>query len=672
MNIKTANELRSLFLKFFESKGHKVIPSASVIPENDPTVLFTTAGMHPLVPYLMGEKHPMGTRLTDVQKCIRTGDIDDVGDASHLTFFEMLGNWSLGDYFKEQMIPWSWEFLTSPDWLGLDPDRLAFTVFAGDEDAPRDEEAANLWRAQGVKDDHLFYLPKKHNWWGPAGITGPCGPDTEMFIITDRPPCGPDCSPACSCGRYLEIWNDVFMQYEKQADGTFVPLKQKNVDTGMGLERTFCVLMGAKTVYETEIFARIIGKIEELSGKKYGSDEETTRSIRIISDHMRTATFIIGDDRGVTPSNVDQGYVLRRLIRRAVRHGMKLGMAEGFTGEIAKVIIDQYKEVYPELERHADFILEQLHLEEDRFQRTLKKGMAEFEKVYNNISKLVSGLDAMRSALNSAFTPDVIERLQKMEETANNVGSTFRPTPEMQQAIEEFRKFGEAVETIKGFTDKVDSFVKENARIDGRSAFKLYDTYGFPLEITREMAAEKGIDVDFDGFHERFKKHQETSHAGAEQRFKGGLADNSEATARLHTATHLLHAALRKVLGPEVAQKGSNITAERLRFDFSFGRKMTAEEKAEVERLVNEAIQADVPVTCEEMTVAEAKAQGAIGLFESKYGERVKVYTMGEFSKEICGGPHANRTGELKSFKIKKEEASSAGVRRIKAVIGQE
>ena len=377
-NIKTYNDLRALFLKFFESKGHAVIPSASVIPENDPTVLFTTAGMHPLVPYLMGEKHPMGHRLTDVQKCIRTGDIDDVGDPSHLTFFEMLGNWSLGDYFKEQMIPWSWEFLTGEEWLGLPKDRLAFTVFEGDADCPRDEEAANLWRAQGVKDDHLFYLPKKHNWWGPAGITGPCGPDTEMFWITEKPACGPNCGPDCSCGRYLEIWNDVFMQYEKQADGTFIPLKQKNVDTGMGLERTYCVLKGVKTVYETEIFAGIIGKIEELSGKKYGQDEETTKSIRIISDHMRTATFIIGDDRGVTPSNVDQGYVLRRLIRRAVRHGMKLGMPEGFTCQIAQVIIDQYKDNYPELERHAGFILEQLKLEEERFQRTLKKGQAEF------------------------------------------------------------------------------------------------------------------------------------------------------------------------------------------------------------------------------------------------------------------------------------------------------
>ncbi len=651
MNIQSANELRSLFLRFFEEKGHARIPSASVIPENDPTVLFTTAGMHPLVPYLMGEKHPMGTRLTDVQKCIRTGDIDDVGDPSHLTFFEMLGNWSLGDYFKKEMIPWSWEFLTSPDWLGLDPDKLAFTVFEGDADAPRDEEAANLWRAQGVKDDHLFYLPKKHNWWGPAGITGPCGPDTEMFIIRDQPPCGPDCSPACSCGRYLEIWNDVFMQYEKQKDGTFIPLKQKNVDTGMGLERTYCVLMGANTVYETEIFSGIIGKIEALSGKKYGQDEETTKSIRIISDHMRTATFIIGDDRGVTPSNVDQGYVLRRLIRRAVRHGMKLGMPAGFTCEIAKVIIDQYKAVYPELERNGAHILEQLKLEEDRFQRTLKKGQAEFEKVYGNMMKKREAFAALKA--NKADPDAVAAALRQLP-----------PSPDNKPIIEQVKDGTVSDETI-------DNLLKATGKMDGRSAFKLYDTYGFPIEITEEMAAEKGIEVDVEGFQERFKKHQENSHAGAEQRFKGGLQDHSEQTTKLHTATHLLHAALRKVLGPEVAQKGSNITPERLRFDFSFGRKMTDEEKKEVERLVNEYIQAAAPITCEEMTVAEAKAQGAIGLFESKYGERVKVYTMGQFSKEICGGPHASNTGDLKSFKIKKEEASSAGVRRIKATIGE-
>ena len=596
-NIKHASELRALFQKFFAEKGHAVIPSASVIPENDPTVLFTTAGMHPLVPYLMGQKHPMGTRLTDVQKCIRTGDIDDVGDPSHLTFFEMLGNWSLGDYFKKEMIPWSWEFLTSEKWLGIDKDRLAFTVFEGDEDCPRDEEAAQLWRDQGVKDDHLFYLPKKHNWWGPAGLTGPCGPDTEMFIITDKPACGPNCGPDCSCGRYLEIWNDVFMQYEKQADGTFVPLKQKNVDTGMGLERTFCVLMGAKTVYETEIFADIIHKIEELSGARYGSDEETTRSIRIIADHMRTATIILGDDRGVTPSNTDQGYILRRLIRRAVRHGMKIGLPEGACAQIAEVIIAQYADVYPELTRNHDRIIEQLNLEEGRFERTLRQGMREFEKIASRM--------------------------------------------------------------------------EEGAMIDGTTAFHLYDTFGFPIEITTEMAAEKGLKVDRDGFDAKFREHQAKSHAGAEQRFKAGLADHQEETVKMHTATHLLHAALRRVLGDEVAQKGSNITTERLRFDFSFPRKMTKVEIAEVEKLVNEYIQADVPVVCEEMTVPEAKAQGAIGLFENKYGDRVKVYTMGEFSKEICGGPHAARTGDLKSFKILKEESSSAGVRRIKAVIGK-
>jgi len=590
-----SSELRSMFLKFFKDHGHAVISSASVIPENDPTVLFTTAGMHPLVPYLMGAKHPAGNRLTDVQKCVRTGDIDDVGDFSHLTFFEMLGNWSLGDYFKEQMIPWSWEFLTSPEYLGLPKDRLAFSVFAGDADCPRDEESAQLWRNCGVADDHIFFLPKENNWWGPAGITGPCGPDTEMFIITDKEPCGPNCSPACSCGRYLEIWNDVFMQYNKKADGTFEPLEQKNVDTGMGLERTICVLNGKKSVYETDLFADILKKISELSGKEYGSDEMTTRAFRIIADHMRTATFIMGDDRGVSPSNVDQGYVLRRLIRRAVRYGMGIGMPEGFTGEVAKVIIEQYKDVYPELKRNEAFVLEQLSLEESRFARTLKQGNREFEKL--------------------------VEKVQ-------------------------------------------------DGQIDGVSAFHLYDTYGFPVEMTEELARERGLTVDMDGFHDCFRRHQATSQAGAEQRFKGGLADNSEQSARLHTATHLLHAALRKVLGPEVAQKGSNITAERLRFDFSFGRKMTKEELAEVERLVNEAIQSHTPVTCEEMTVAQAKEQGAIGLFESKYGEKVKVYTMGPYSKEICGGPHAQNTGDLVSFKIKKEESSSAGVRRIKAIIG--
>lgn len=649
----TAAQLREKFQSFMESKGHHRIHSASVIPENDPTVLFTTAGMHPLVPYLLGTPHPAGTRLTDVQKCIRTGDIDEVGDPSHLTFFEMLGNWSLGDYFKKEAISWSWEFLTSPDYLGLDKDKLAFTVFAGDEDCPRDDEAADLWRSMGVAEDHLFFLPKEHNWWGPAGVTGPCGPDTEMFIITKKP-CGPDCSPACHCGAYLEIWNDVFMQYNKQQDGTFLPLEQKNVDTGMGLERTICVLTGKKSVYETEIFARILGRIEELSGKTYTPDDENTRAFRIIADHMRTSTFILGDDRGVSPSNTDQGYILRRLIRRAVRYGMSLGLPEGFTCEIAQVIIDQYKDVYPELERNAAFVLEQLKLEEGRFSRTLKQGEKEFEKVYNNTLNT-------RNLLNSILTAE--DKIACAQENAKT--KKLRPSPDMMPIIEAANAGDEAalVAALNARMATLDT-------LDGRSAFKLYDTFGFPIEMTIELAAEKGLKVDEADFAERFKKHQELSHQGADQKFKGGLADHSEQTAKLHTATHLLHAALRKVLGDEVAQKGSNITAERLRFDFSFGRKVTKEELAEVEKLVNEAIAAKVPVICEEMTVPEAKEKGAIGLFESKYGERVRTYKMGEYSFEICGGPHAENTGDLVSFKIQKEESSSAGVRRIKAVIG--
>ena len=655
MKSLTANELRALFLRFFQEKGHAVIPSASVIPENDPTVLFTTAGMHPLVPYLLGQKHPAGTRLTDVQKCIRTGDIDDVGDMSHLTFFEMLGNWSLGDYFKKEMIPWSWEFLTSEKWLGIDKDKLAFTVFEGDDDCPRDDEAANLWRSCGVKDDHLFFLPKEHNWWGPAGVTGPCGPDTEMFIIVKKP-CGPNCSPACHCGAYLEIWNDVFMQYNKQADGSFIPLQQKNVDTGMGLERTICVLTGKKSVYETDLFENILGKISELSGKAYHPDDVNTKAFRIVADHMRTATFILGDPRGVSPSNVDQGYILRRLIRRAVRYGMGLGLQAGFTCEIAKVIIDQYKDVYPELTENAGFVLEQLKLEEDRFARTLRQGEKEFEKIYNNISNTRALLDSILDADNKAAFAAELAQQKKL-----------RPSPDMMPIIDVANAGDDAA---------VEAAVKARLEtlntMDGRSAFKLYDTYGFPIEMTMELAAEKGLMVDEADFNARFKQHQETSHAGAEQRFKGGLADHSAQTTCLHTATHLLQAALRKVLGDEVHQKGSNITAERLRFDFTFGRKMTAEELQDVERLVNEAIQAKVPVTMEEMTVAEAKEQGAMGLFESKYGEKVKVYTMGPYSKEICGGPHAENTGDLVSFKIQKEESSSAGVRRIKATIGRQ
>lgn len=597
--LNTADAIRQTYLNFFKGHNHAIIPSASIIPENDPTVLFTTAGMHPLVPYLLGEAHPAGKRLTNAQKCIRTVDIDEVGDPSHLTFFEMLGNWSLGDYFKKEAIAWSYEFLTSPEYLGLDPDKLAFSVFAGDENAPRDEESFALWKQMGVPEDRIFFLPKENNWWGPAGLTGPCGPDTEMFVITRDEPCGPDCSPACDCGRYLEIWNDVFMQYNKLQDGTFEPLTHPNVDTGMGLERVLCVLTGTKSVYETEIFADILAKIAQLTGKTYGEDDKSTRAFRIIADHLRTACIMIGDPRGITPTNVDQGYILRRLIRRAVRFGIQLGAGDGFTAEIATVIIGKLGGAYPELVQNADLIREQLLLEEQRFAKTLRQGEREFEKIITSIEKF---------------------NLPR--------------------------------------------------RIDGKRAFKLYDTYGFPIEMTVELAAEHDLPVDTEGFEAHFREHQKRSQAGAEQRFKGGLADGGEQTTRLHTATHLMHTALRRVLGEEVAQKGSNITADRLRFDFSFGRKMTKEEITEVEKLVNEAIAADVTIDCTEMTVDEAKAQGAIGLFESKYGEKVKVYTMGDFSKEICGGPHAKSTGELKSFKIQKEESSSAGVRRIKAVIG--
>lgn len=593
----TADQLRSKFLDFFASKDHKIIPSASLIPENDPTVLFTTAGMHPLVPYLLGQSHPEGKRLCDVQKCVRTADIDEVGDASHLTFFEMLGNWSLGDYFKKEAIAWSWEFLTSPQYLGIAPERLAFSVFEGDENCPRDEESAHIWMAQGVKPERIFYLPKKNNWWGPAGMTGPCGPDTEMFIDSGAPPCGPDCSPACDCGKYLEIWNDVFMQYNKNAQGKLEPLAQTNVDTGMGLERTIGVLQGVKSVYDTDLFAAALEKISQLAGTSYTADAATTKAFRIIADHVRTATFILGDPKGVSPSNVDQGYVLRRLIRRAIRYALQLNMPAFAIAEVADVYIQQYQPVYPELGQNGTFVLEQLRLEEERFMRTLKQGIKEFEK--------------------------------------------------------------QAVQMEAG----------GQTQIDGQTAFHLYDTFGFPIEITVEMAGERGFTVDTQGFEACFREHQAKSQAGAEQRFKGGLADSSQETARLHTATHLLHAALRQVLGQEVAQKGSNITAERLRFDFSFGRKMTPEELAEVEKLVNEAIDAKADILCEQMPLEDAKKTGAIGLFESKYDTMVKVYTMGGFSKEICGGPHAANTGDLVRFKIQKEESSSAGVRRIKAVL---
>ena len=587
-----SKELRSLYLNFFNEKGHAIIRSASLIPENDPTVLFTTAGMHPLTPYLLGQKHPAGNRLTDVQKCVRTGDIDEVGDASHCTFFEMLGNWSLGDYFKKEAITWSFEFLTSEKYLNIPVERLAVSVFAGDEDAPRDDESAEIWMSCGLKKEQIYYLPKKNNWWGPAGVTGPCGPDTEMFFDTGKPACGDNCGPQCDCGKYLEIWNDVFMQYNKKEDGTFEPLKQKNVDTGMGLERTVCVINGFKSVYETDVFAGAIKCIEDLSGKKYGESEDVTKAMRIIADHVRTATFMLGDQIGVTPSNVDQGYVLRRLIRRAIRFMRQLGIQKGEMVKLAMHYVDFYQEVYTELVDNRQKIHDELNKEEEKFSKALDQGIKEFERVVSRLNGTV---------------------------------------------------------------------------IDGQTAFRLYDTFGFPIEMTTEFAAEKGLTVDVEGFQAKFAEHQKKSQLGSEQRFKGGLADHSEKTTKLHTATHLLQAALRKVLGDEVAQKGSNITEERLRFDFSFSRPMTKDEVAEAQRLVNEAIAAKMPISCAEMTVEQAKAQGAIGLFGDKYGEVVKVYSMGDFSKEICGGPHAENTGDLGTFVITKEQSSSSGVRRIKA-----
>ena len=593
MKTLTMAELRKLFLQFFSEKGHTVIPSASLIPENDPTVLFTTAGMHPLVPYLMGEAHPAGTRLTDVQKCVRTGDIDEVGDASHLTFFEMLGNWSLGDYFKHESIAWSWEFLTDEKWLGIDKDRLYFTCFEGNENAPRDTYSHDRWVEMGVDPSHIFYLGAKHNWWIP-GTSGPCGPDTEIFFDTGKEKCCESCDPSCSCGKYLEIWNNVFMEYFQPVNEPLRPLAKRNVDTGMGLERTIATLQGAESVYDTDAFTNILAKISELSGKNYRDNAETIRAFRIVADHIRTSTFMLGDPRGVTPSNVDQGYILRRLIRRALRYAMQLGMPENSLGKIAEVVIEDYGNVYPELEENRKHIVMELDAEEASFQRTLTNGMREFERIKG--------------------------------------------------------KF-------------------ENGVIDGKNAFRLFDTFGFPIEFTEEMAHENGLTVDVDGFHAAFEEHQQKSKAGAEQKFKGGLAEATDETAKLHTATHLLQAALRKVLDDTVSQKGSNITAERLRFDFSFPRKVTPEELKQVEELVQQAIDAHVDITCEEMTVPEARAKGAIGLFGDKYGERVKVYTMGDYSCEICGGPHAANTGDLGTFKIKKEEASSAGVRRIKAVL---
>lgn len=596
-----ASELRQKYIDFFVKKHHhKEIKGASLIPENDPTVLFTTAGMHPLVPFLLGEKHPAGNRLVNFQKCVRTDDIDEVGDTTHLTFFEMMGNWSLGDYFKEEAIKMSYDFLTKD--LEFDPNKLLVSCFEGDADAPRDDEAAKVWeelgftrieKGQPCEGGLIYFYGKKENWWGPAGQTGPCGPDTEIFYIKDIPKCKKcdELGPACDCGKYVEIWNNVFMQYNKNEDGSFFPLDQKNVDTGLGLERVAGLLQGVDTPFETDLFVPVIKKIRELS------TNNDTVAERIVADHLRAAVFILGDPFGVAPSNTDQGYVLRRLIRRAIRYAKKMGIEGEFCSEIAKTYVNIYKDVYPELEQFSDKILAELEKEEEQFSRTLTQGEKEFEKMLPNLMK------------------------------------GAKPV------------------------------------LPGRLAFKLYDTYGFPIEMTQELAKENGLEVDVEGYEKAYEKHQELSRAGAKEKFAGGLADHSEQTTKLHTATHLLHQALRNVLGDHVEQKGSNITVDRLRFDFTHPDKMTPEQITEVEKIVNEQIKRELPVSCEEMSVKEAKEKGAIGLFESKYGDTVKVYSMGDYSKEICGGPHVENTKELGSFKIKKEQSSSAGVRRIKAII---
>ena len=588
----TERELVQLYINFFEGKGHKRIPGASIIPENDSTILFTPAGMQPLVPFLLGEKHPSGQRLVDVQKCIRTGDIEEVGDDTHLTFFRMLGNWSLGDYFKREAIMWSWEFLTGKDWLGFDPERISVTVFAGENGIPADQEAAEIWKEAGVPEERIHRFGMKDNWWGPTGATGPCGPDTEMFYDTGREPCGENCRPGCSCGKYFEVWNDVFMEYRKTPEGTYVPLNQKNVDTGMGVERTVAMLQGCGTVYETGTLKLLIEKIRKLAG----TDTET-RSERVIADHIRSATHIMGDDLGVVPSNLDQGYVVRRLIRLAVRHCLKLNIHRGALSELASIVIDEEGGEYPELGRNRSRVFEELQREEELFSQTLDSGMKQFNKMLPNLMK------------------------------------------------------------------------NPRKTVAGRLAFKLYDTYGFPVELTEDLAAEHGMTVDMDGYNEAFEKHRALSKQGADQKFKGGLADNSEMVTKLHTATHLLHAALRRVLGQHVQQKGSNITEKRLRFDFQHPEKMTEEELAEVEKLVNEAIEKGIKIHVCEMAPEEADDQGALGFFKDKYGDVVKVYTIEGYSMEICGGPHVENTSDLGRFRIVSEKSSSRGIRRIKAVL---
>ena len=581
-----AIDIRNKYINFFKSKGHSVIPSAPLIPENDASVLFNTAGMQPLVPYLMGEPHPKGKRLTNYQKCVRTVDIDEVGDNRHCTYFEMLGNWSLGDYFKEEAVSMSYEFLTKE--LNIAPENLYVTCFAGDQDCEKDETTANCWRKAGMPDSHIFFYGKDDNWW-IAGETGPCGPDTEMFLDTGKPKCGPDCQPSCDCGKYVEIWNNVFMEYFKHEDGTYTKLKQHNVDTGMGLERIAMLLQGKETPFDTELFEPVMTRIKELSA------QDIIESRRIAAEHLRSSMMIVAD--GGRPSNVDRGYILRRLIRRMTRHLNKMGVDLGRLNELIDIYVDNLKEMYPELESNRDTIKEVIIQEKNKFMNTLQNGEREFNKVISRIKS--EGKDI----------------------------------------------------------------------IDSKSIFKLYETYGFPPEVTKDLADEAGLKVDMREVEQLFKEHQEKSKAGSDKKFSGGLAGDSEIETKYHTATHLLNAALKVVISQDCHQRGSNITEDRMRFDFNCDHKLSDEEKKAVEDQVNEWISQDLPVSYTTMKKADAVASGAECMFIEKYPDDVKVYTIGDVSKEICGGPHVTNTGVLGHFKIKKEEASSAGIRRIKAIL---
>lgn len=581
-----AIEIRNKYLNFFKNHGHVVIPSAPVIPENDPSVLFTTAGMQPLVPYLLGEPHPAGTRLTDYQKCVRTNDIDEVGDNRHLTYFEMLGNWSLGDYFKEESIQMSYDFLTKE--LGIPVEKLSVTCFAGDEDCARDEVTASCWKKAGIPEERIYYFGKDDNWW-IAGETGPCGPDTEMFYDTGKPKCSPECNPSCGCGKYVEIWNNVFMEFYKDENGKYSKLKQHNVDTGLGLERMTMLLEGKETPFETELFAPIMDKLVELQ------KVDNIASRRIVAEHLRSSMMIICD--GGRPSNVDRGYILRRLIRRMVRHMNKLQISLDELLTLIDINVENLKEMYPALEANKETIKNVILEEKDKFVKTLEKGEKEFAK-----------------------------EVGQVKEQGENI-------------------------------------------VPGKVVFRLYDTYGFPPEVTEELATENGMKIDKEGFDKLFKEHQEKSRAGSEQKFKGGLASTGEMETKYHTATHLLNAALKQVLGSHVHQRGSNITAERMRFDFSHPAKMTDEEKQKTEDLVNEWITEAIPVEHLEMKKDDAIKMGAEAMFIEKYGDIVSVYKIGDVSIELCGGPHVSNTSELGHFKIKKEESSSSGIRRIKAIL---